>query len=233
MSYIVNTNTFANNFTPPKRRTSKMLAWVKTLLYPLQVLYDTMFGTYKDGNTAADYDNSTTYAIGDQVKYTDKAIYQNYVSSTGVLPTNTSYWFKVQDNFVGIEPRMKYNSQHIVLEWALNEWFGTTFVNTPSDSDIYIINNTNSDTTFWVGAVENESSLVVANNADIFGWIQAEDISQSFNYFTIFVPIAVANALTSEAPDSVPNISTNRANIIKKLADTYVLAGITYNVETY
>lgn len=233
MSYIVNTNTFGGNFTPPKRRTTKMLAWVKLLLYPLQVLYDTMFGTYKDGNIASDYDGATTYAIGDQVKYIDKAIYQCYVSSTGNIPTNANYWFKVQNNFVGIEPRMKYNSQHITLEWALNEWFGTTFVNTPSASDIFIDTNLNDDTAFWVGINNIDSSLVVVDNADVFGWIQADDISQSFNYFTINVPIAVANALTTEAPDSVPNISVNRENIIKKLADTYVVAGITYNVVTY
>jgi hypothetical protein len=225
MSYIVNTNNFAENFVPPKKRSAQIVAWCKVLVFPLQVLYDTLFGTYKDGNTASDWDVSTAYTIGNQVRYIDKSIYQCYVANTGNIPTNTSYWFKVQDKFVGIIPRMQYNSQHIVLEWALNEWFGTTFVNSPGASDIFITKINIFDTTFWVGATENESSLVTYNNVDTFGWIQAEDLTAIDYYFTINVPIAVWTALDS--------VSANRDKIIRAFADTYVLAGVKYNIITY
>lgn len=233
MSYIINTDDFAVNFIPPKKRLPIYKAWVKTLLKPLQVLYDTMFGTYKDGNSAADYSNVTSYSVGDQVKYTDKAIYQCWVSSTGNLPTDTAYWFKIQDKFVGIEPRCKYNAQHLLFEWALNEWFGTTFVNTPGASDIYIDAATADTGAFYVGYTTTESSFVVYEDTEATAFIQAEDLT-SVNYsFTINVPIAVANALTNEAPDSVPNISQNRENIIRQLADLYCYAGINYTVITY
>jgi hypothetical protein len=225
MSYIVNTNSFAENFVPPKKRSADIVAWAKTLVFPLQVLYDTMFGTYKDGITVSDWDVATTYYIGDQVKYIDKSIYQCYRLNTGNAPTNENFWFKIQDKFVGIEPRMKYNSQHLVLEWALNEWFGTTFVNTPGASDIFISAISVFDTTFWVGATESESSLVTYDNTDTFGWIQAQDLTAIDYTFSINVPLAVWTALDT--------VVGNRDKIIMAFADTYVLAGVKYNIITY
>jgi hypothetical protein len=46
------------------------------------------------------------------------------------------------------------------------------------------------------------------------------------NYaFTIFVPVAVFNALDPDA--------TNAENIIRAIADKYVIAGMEYDVQTY
>jgi hypothetical protein len=42
----------------------------------------------------ADYDNGTTYAIGDLVIY-DAAIYRAIAATTGNLPTNATYWVKI------------------------------------------------------------------------------------------------------------------------------------------
>jgi hypothetical protein len=233
MSSIINTDTFAVNFLPPKKRLPIYKAWTKTLVKPLQVLYNTMFGTFKDGNAAAIYSGATAYAVGNQVKYTDKSVYQCWVASTGNLPTNTNFWFKIQDNFVGIEPRCKYNAQHILFEWALNEWFGTTFVNVPGNSDIYIDPNNASDAVLYVGFTETNSSLIVYGNGEAQTFIQAINIANTGDEFTINVPIAVANALTTETANTVPNISANRENIIRQIADLYNYAGITYDVITY
>jgi hypothetical protein len=233
MSSIINTDTFAVNFLPPKKRLPIYKAWTKTLVKPLQVLYNTMFGTFKDGNAAALYSGATAYAVGNQVKYTDKAVYQCWVASTGNLPTNTNYWFKIQDNFVGIEPRCKYNAQHILFEWALNEWFGTTFVNVPGDSDIWIGPGSPSDVVLYVGFTEVNSSLIVYGNGEAQTFIQAINIANTGDEFTINVPIAVANALTTETANTVPNISANRENIIRQIADLYNYAGITYDLTTY
>ena len=225
MSYIVNTDTFADNFLPPKKRFSKFIAFTRVLLYPLQVLFDTMFGTYKDGNTASNYNGATSYVIGNQVRYVDKSIYQCYVNCTGVVPTNTNYWFKVQDKFVGIEPRMKYSPQWLEFEWALNEWFGGTFVNTPGASEIYVSLNTNTDTTFWSGINENESSLVVADNVDLYGWIQAVDLTAATYSFTIWIEASIWSGIAST--------DLERERIVRAFADAYVLAGVTYNLDTY
>jgi hypothetical protein len=233
MSSIINTDTFAVNFLPPKKRLPIYKAWTKTLVKPLQVLYNTMFGTFKDGNAAALYSGATAYAVGNQVKYTDKAVYQCWVASTGNLPTNTNFWFKIQDNFVGIEPRCKYNAQHILFEWALNEWFGTTFVNVPGNSDIYIDNFASGSDVFYVGLTEVDSSQAVYGNGQADRFIQAINITNTGSEFDIYVPIAVANALTTETANTVPNISANRENIIRQIADLYCYAGINYTVITY
>jgi len=233
MSSIINTDTFAVNFLPPKKRLPIYKSWTKTLVKPLQVLYNTMFGTFKDGNAAAIYSGATAYAVGNQVKYTDKAVYQCWVASTGNLPTNTNFWFKIQDNFVGIEPRCKYNAQHILFEWALNEWFGTTFVNVPGSSDIWIGPGSPSDVVLYVGFTEVNSSLIVYGNGEAQTFIQAINIANTGDEFSINVPIAVANALTTETANTVPNISANRENIIRQIADLYNYAGITYDVITY
>jgi hypothetical protein len=192
-----------------------------------------MFGTFKDGNAAAIYNGATAYVVGNQVKYTDKAIYQCWVASTGNLPTNTAYWFKIQDKFVGIEPRCKYNAQHLLFEYALNEWFGTTFVNVPGSSDIYINAVGANLGAFYVGFTPTDSSFVVYDEPEATAFIQALDLTTASISFTINVPIAVANALTTETANTVPNISANRENIIRQIADLYNYAGITYDVITY
>ncbi len=226
MSYIVDTDLFAINFLPSKKRLPRYKSWVVTLLKPLQILYNTMFGTYKDGNSAVDWDVLNSYAVGDQVKYIDKSIYQCWVaSSAGILPTDTEYWFKIQDKFVGIEPRVKYNAQHLLFEWALNEWFGTTFVNTPGASDIYIGTATANQGEFLVGFTETESSFVVYDDAEATAYIQAINLTTVANSFSINVPVAVWTALASTNND--------RDNIIRQIADLYVYAGINYNIVTY
>jgi hypothetical protein len=234
MSSIINTDTFAVNFLPPKKRLPIYKAWTKTLLKPLQVLYNTMFGTFQYGNAAALYNPVTAYVVGNQVKYTDKAIYQCWVASTGNLPTNTNYWFKIQDKFVGIEPRVKYNAQHLLFEWALNEWFGTTFVNTPSASDIYIDNFASGSNVFYVGLTEVNSSQAVYENGQADRFIQALNIANTGSEFDIYVPISAANDLTTPpTTDIAPNISANNENIIRQIADLYCYAGINYQVITY
>jgi hypothetical protein len=184
-----------------------------------------MFGTFKDGNTAAAFIPATLYVVGDQVQYIDKSIYQCWVVNTGELPTDTAYWFKIQDKFVGIEPRCKYNAQHLLLEWALNEWFGTTFVNTPGASDIYIDTAGADLGAFYVGYTTTESSFVVYDDSEATAFIQAEDLISAGISFNINVPIAVWIALASTNDD--------RDNIIRQIADLYVYAGITYDIITY
>ena len=177
--------------------------------------------------SAADWSNVTAYVVGDQVKYIDKSIYQCWVDNTGELPTNTEYWFKIQDKFVGIEPRIKYNAQHLLFEWSLNEWFGTTFVNTPGSSDIFIDNSGSNNEVFYIGYSAINSSLIIYGNGEATTFIQAINIANTGVEFTINVPIAVANTLTNETPDSVPNISTSRENIIRQIADLYCYAELT------
>ena len=47
-------------------------------------------------NAYPEYDNGTTYAAGDIVKYSG-GIYKAKITSTGNLPTNSTYWLKIGD----------------------------------------------------------------------------------------------------------------------------------------
>ena len=49
------------------------------------------------------------------------------------LVTDTAFWLKVSDNYIGIRERTLWNSQKIIFESSLNRWFQTT--------GIFIINN--------------------------------------------------------------------------------------------
>lgn len=63
-----------------------------TIPYQLALLQ----GQIDNLSTTPAYDNSTTYSTGDIVQY-DGAIYQALSSTTGHLPTNTTYWLKIGD----------------------------------------------------------------------------------------------------------------------------------------
>ena len=53
-------------------------------------------GQIDDINSYPDYDNATTYATDDIVKY-NSGLYKALSTTTGNLPTNTTYWLKIGD----------------------------------------------------------------------------------------------------------------------------------------
>lgn len=65
---------------------------VGTIPYQLQVLQ----GQIDTLNDTPTYDNATTYATDDVVKY-DGGLYKALSTTTGNLPTNTTYWEKIGD----------------------------------------------------------------------------------------------------------------------------------------
>jgi hypothetical protein len=108
----------------------------------------------------------------------------------------------------------------VVLEYALNKWFGTVFRQPPTLSDIYILNNAVLTPVFVVGASEDESS-------DIFGDISSEFIIDDYDFttayaFSIYIPTAVYDALGAA-----------KESIVRNFADKYVIAGILYNITPY
>ena len=132
--YDYNSNTVAEQLIPPTLRGSKFLAWLYVLVKPIQNLHDLIFSDYKTGNVYANYNNLSTYVFGNRVRYTDKSIYECIATtSLGNLPTNTAKWVKVNDLFIGTDERVKYSSQKLLYEKALNTFFIT--------SGIYIQNN--------------------------------------------------------------------------------------------
>jgi hypothetical protein len=218
--YDINFSTVWEKLTPPILRQIKTLAWGTVLLKPLQWLRDLFFIDYADGSSAEFYDSLISYIVDDKVYYTDRAVYICIAPSTGNLPTDTTYWRKILDNHIGARERVRYNSQKILFEHALNRWFN---VYAP-DPLIYITNNTVSASPFLLGQTGQTSSNV--SRSSIYSqYYLGNSPSYASNTFTIFVPLAVFNALAGN--------NTDRENIIRNFADRFVLSGMIYDVQTY
>lgn len=208
---------------PPDKRFTKHIAWVKALMKPLQWFRDLWFGEYLTGSTAGQWNSGVTYAKYARVRYS-KSIYESLVDgNVNNLPTDTAYWMQVQENFIGLQERILYNSQKLVLEFALNKWFDTTFRQPPAQPDIYITRNAIGVDVFRVGGVESNSSIS-------FGNVSSEYVVNQYSFaaqpnFTINIPVAVFNALDPTGQ--------NNENIVRDFVNRYVAAGLLYTIQTY
>jgi hypothetical protein len=221
--YDIDYSGVGNQLLPPDKRGNYMRAWVATLLKPLQYLRDLWLGDYRTGSTAAPFLISTTYNTGDRVLF-KASVYESIVDGNlGNQPPNIAYWVRVQDNFIGVYERVQYNGNVLLLTYALNKYFGTTFRQPNSVSDIYLQAIPKPQNVFVVGWTERESSTVYANNSTEF-IIDSYTFSNYFNMI-IWVPLAVFNALDT--------VVANREKIVRNFADRYVVAGIIYQVKTY
>lgn len=222
--YDVNYSKLGQQMLPPDKRAARQRAWIAAALYPIQWLRDLWLGSYRSGGTGyPPYINSTTYGKGERVVYRYSVYESNVSGNLGNDPLNTTYWTKVQDNFIGVNERIRYTGHVLVLEYALNRYFGTVFRQPPNVSDIFIQDNVKPQSVFVIGGDEDSSSV-------IYGDHSSEVIIDSysfdaFNNMTIMVPTAVYNALDTDP--------LNREKIIRNFADQLIVAGITYDVSIY
>jgi hypothetical protein len=206
---------------PPDKRRTRMLAWIKALLSPLQYLQLLVFTSYKQGSTAPQY-AAGAYNKGDRVVYFF-SVYESLVAANTSVPTTPGYWVKVQDNFIGVDERVKYSGAKLVLEYALNKWFVTQFRQPPAQSDIYITVNQIVLDTFIVGATEARSSWVgLTDSSEPIGNDSALAAGVNMN---IYFPLAKYNSLAST--------NQQRESIIRAFVNKYVTAGIIYKILTY
>lgn len=206
---------------PPDKRRTRQMAWIKCLLYPLQYLHDILFVSYKQGSTAPQYAGGT-YNQGDRVVYFF-SVYESLIPSNTALPTDTTSWAKIQENFIGVNERVKYTGQKIILEYALNKWFVTQFRQPPSLSDIYITVNSIPTNLFVSGATSQDSSSVFLYSSSEY--ISNDSLGTPVKNMNVNIPLAVFNALALT--------DAERESIVRGFVNKYITAGITYNVITY
>jgi hypothetical protein len=221
--YDVNYTNAGQQLLPPDKRGNVMSRWVAAFLRPLQWLIDIKLNMWRNGYPSPPYLNSTTYAKGDLVVYR-YSVYESAVNGNlGNDPLNTTYWTKVQDNFIGTLERLKYNSHVLVLTYALNKYFGTVFRQPNNVSDIFIEVHIKPVAVFLVGDTEAQSSKVYTATSSEF--VVNSYSFAAFANMTIWVPVLVYNALDTDP--------ANRERIIRNFADRYIVGGVTYNVDTY
>jgi len=212
---------------PPDKRDVENIVWVQSLLNQNQYIRDKYLGDYNTGATYPLWAIATAYSKGNRVIYKG-AVYESLTNSnTGNQPIEGQYWTLYQKNFIGVAERVYYNGQKIVLEWALNKWFNTTFRQPPLVSDIFIDTNTPALTCFIVGA---SADGITTNSSSIFSDRSSQYIEYTYNApifynATINIPIIVYTALDA--------VAINREKIVRNFADLYFPAGITYNIAAY
>lgn len=222
--YDINYSTLGSQLLPPDKRSKNLTAFVGILLSPVKWLRDLWFGTYRTGASYAQWAIGTTYAKYDRVIY-KKAVYESKNDgNVGYLPTVAAHWQQVQANFIGLSERVMYNGQCLVLTWALNKWFGTSFVQPPNtgSSDIYISNNTIPASVFVAGADGNSSYVFTDHSPQ---YVINDYTFAMVTNFTINVPSAVYAALS--------DTDAKREAIFRAFVNQYVPAGILYTIQTY
>lgn len=224
--YDINFSLAWNNLLPTTKRKSKMLAWGKSLLKPLQWLRDLIFGGYADNvydltNLYPYYNNGSLYTSGQRILSTDKKVYENILACTGVVPSpvNSNNWLLVLDNFIGVRVRAKFNSQIIVLENALNQWF-LTIGFSASTPQIYVQNN-NVANGFLMGATSATSSTMANNSLYTTSYMGLTYTPTAYD-FTVYVPNSTWSVLGTTTQDKINNV--------RRFVDKYKLTGIKYNV---
>lgn len=205
---------------PPDKRYKNIISYLSAcMLSTVQYLRDAVLGDYRLGSVVGTW-VAGSYARGIKVNY-KKGIYVSLVNNNTAIPTDTNNWYMQQQFFIGLSERLAYNGQNIVLTYALNRWFGTTFRQPgQGTSDIYISTSATDANTFTVGYDEGESSSVSYNNSTEFVVYNAA-FGVQYNA-TIYVPSAVYNALQPAAQA-----------LISSFVNMYIYAGVIYQIVAY
>lgn len=221
--YDLSFNQKAVELLPPDKRRSIFVKWVQSLLSQNTWNHTKIFVDYKTGAVYPAYFVGATYNAGDRVIF-GQSVYESLVNGNTSSPDDATKWRLYQLFFVGTDERVKYNHEKIVLEYALNRRFQTTFRQPPLISDIYINKNPKGLGVFVVGAIEEESSVTYFDASAEF-IINDYSFTTAYYNFTVFVPLAVYNGV-STSPSA-------REGIFRNFIDLYNTIGLNYNIQTY
>jgi hypothetical protein len=224
--FDINFSKLATEILPTHKRTD-ITEVTDSIIEPLNDL-NIIFKWFREGNTAGQFNPLTVYAFGQVVRYSRKVYLRNEVTdgySAGVIPTNATYFVRISENFIGIAERLMYRPDKLVLEYALNRIFETTFRDLPLISDIYIENVNTSDVNFGIGEIDTETATVGETDVLSLYFISENDFIAGETDFIVYVPLAVYNALASN--------NIERTAIMNDVIKKYRLTGYTYQIQTY
>ena len=211
------------------KRTSRTKHYLGLFDKYIQKLHDLSLKYYLRGDDISPaHDTGSTYAYGDRARGLNNSIYeavQDVPVSTEL--TNTDYWIKVLDVFIGIRERRSYKFQTVMVEYMLNRYFHTTMNYRPTLPDIYIVNNTlnNVDEQFVFNKIEAHPRFVYnAGEGEPVYFRNYSEYVPPFD-FTVYVPVDVWTAL-SDTDDK-------RNAIIQAQIDKLKWRSIRNNIVTY
>lgn len=182
MIYEFNPFRISEELTPPQLRRPKMLAWLRVLFRPIQYVSDLFTRDFLKGANYDDYNNAITYSYGDRILWYNRSVYELRVtSSVGVKPTgdplSLTNWMFIQKNYKGVDDILKYNSQRIVFEAAINDHFKITAppyiylysgIATATQLSVYV------PTTVWAAIGSNDDERFAAISEFVTRYIIAD-----------------------------------------------------------
>ena len=133
--YDIDFNGKVSELSPPDKRGAKGLAWLRSLVAPIVYLWQKYLVDSKTGSSYPEW-TAGTYAKGDKVVY-KKLIYESLIDGNTDTPPSSN-WSLYLNWFIGSDTRVRFNGQKLVLEYALNTYYNTTFRQPTLVSDIYI-----------------------------------------------------------------------------------------------
>lgn len=199
---------------PPDKRNPVLLAFLNALLAPLQWVDQHRIVEYGEGSSAAQWKSTTTYAKYDQVIF-QNVVYQSIIDNNTASPLDSTSWMQIQSIFIGLNERLQYNGGVLTLTYALNKWLWTSFVQPPSQSEVYITAGAIVTTGFLVAQTTGSSIGLTTSSATIGS---RSAFSTPIN-FIIHIPAAVYAATNEKA--------------IRGFVDKYVPASLNYSIVTY
>jgi hypothetical protein len=214
--YSTDYNDYAVLMLPPNYRLDRHKAWMRSQLAPMVWSNERFFEKFIDGDNSAEYNAGTTYAFQDRVKY-NGAIYESQQdSNTGEDINDTDWWVLYNTNWVGASERILYSASKLIFEYALNKWFGGTFAQPPSTSDIYITNNASVAQTFYIG---------ITTGSNVGKTVSSEFIPEETSTFTSTADftINIPTALYPAGGDEE----------VRQFSDKINTAGLTYDIVQY
>lgn len=223
----------ADNLNIPVLRKSKHTAWLYKLVGQLK-LVQSWWTNRLDGSSYAMFNSTNDYTIYDYVRYGRASYICKETPPVGLypLPTNETYWYKILDDYIGLNERSKYSSQKVMLEFALNRRFSPLTITPPfgpSANSIYIENNLiNKTPILWSAPAGTNTQSWTAPNSSVNFWYSTYGnplINITSYNFTVYVPSAIHSSI-----DSNP-VEANY--IISQEIDIYNTAGMLYEIQTY
>jgi hypothetical protein len=218
--YDINYKQQVIELLPVNKRNYKMIAFLSDcMISTLQYLRDALFGDYRNGSNVTNW-SAGTYSRNAKVNY-KKGIYISLINNNTDTPGLTNNWYLQQSFFIGLNERLAYNGNNLMLTYALNRWFGTTFRQPGTGlSDIYITTTGLDVTTMRIGYLSAESSQIKFTKA-----------TEAITYTTI-------TGLQYNAVFYVPNslltsLGSSGMEIIKSFINNYIYAGCVFNVLGY
>lgn len=213
---IYDINFFAKviEWAPPFKRFTINVRWLQALAKPIQYLRDKILGDYRTGSAYPQW-VAATYAKGARVTF-KQVVYESLEDDNADNPPSAK-WATFLPSFIAVDKRIKFNGQKLVLEYALNQRFGTTFRQPELISDIYITTIAFIVVGFVVGKTEPYCSTIGETTSSA-----AIGYSYPFSHvtnFTINIPSAVY-ATISEAE-------------VRNFVDKIIPAGLNYTITPY